>query len=98
MPSDATLRYRPWIGSISGSISGIFRSICGCRSFHDVHRSMKRSRILHGRERIAFENKTWDAHEHGEEIVIERLGIFAEKSRPDFMTRAKSKDAPDVEP
>jgi len=59
---------------------------------------MKRSRILHGRECIAFENETWNSHEHGEEVMIERLGIFAEESRPDFMTRTKSKDAADVEP
>ena len=43
---------------------------------------MQRSRVLHRDERVAFEYECWDAHEHREEVVVERLWIAAEKLRP----------------
>src|SRR5881397_3098118 len=64
---------------------------------HDVHRSMKGSRILHRHKRVAFEHEPGNAHQHGEHVVIERLGMLAEESGPYLGRCSKTKSATHIE-
>ena len=52
---------------------------------------MKRSRVLHGHERVALQNEAGHAHQHREHVVIEGLGWIAEEPPPDVGAGAKAK-------
>src|SRR5687767_7138355 len=67
-------------------------------SFHDVHRPVQSTSVLHRCQRVAFEDESWYAHEHGEDVVVERLRCPAEKLLPDLCARAEAEGARYVEP
>ena len=60
---------------------------------HDLHRTMQRPRVLHRDERVAFEHEAGDAHQHREDIVIQRLGRMAQIPPPDVRAGAKTECA-----
>src|SRR3954469_19522331 len=65
---------------------------------HDVHRAVERARVLHRDKRVALEHESGYAHEHGKEVVIQRLRRLAQEARPDVLARAKPESASCVDP
>jgi len=58
---------------------------------------MQGPRVLHGHERVAFEDESGTPHQHCEKVVIEGFGILLEKSGPDLRARSKPKGASNIE-
>ena len=61
------------------------------------HGPMQRPRVLHGDERVALEDEAGDAHQHREDVVIERLGRIAEEPAPDLGARSEAKGTRRIE-
>ncbi len=64
---------------------------------HHSHRTVQRTRMLHGDQRVALEHEAWHAHQHREHVMIERLGWVAEKAPPDVGGGAEAERARHVE-
>src|SRR5215831_8338060 len=79
-------KYLPTIGS-----KGI--TTLAAEGPHEVHRAMQRAGVLHRDERVALEHEARHAHEHREEVVIERFRLRAEEARPDLFARAEAERA-----
>ena len=48
---------------------------CGVAAVaHQIHSPMERPGVLHRDERVALEHKAGHAHQHRENVVVERLG------------------------
>src|SRR5687767_2094696 len=58
---------------------------------------MKRARVLHRHQRVAFEHEARHAHQHGEDIVVERLWWIGEETTPDVGAGAKPECARRIE-
>jgi len=59
---------------------------------------MQRAGVLHRDERVAFQHEAGHAHQHREDVVIERLGRVGKEAAPDVGAGAKPERARDVEP
>src|SRR5579864_601832 len=59
---------------------------------------MQGARILHGNEAVALQAEFRHAHEHGEEVVIERRRIEAQELFPDLDRRSEAECSAHIEP
>ena len=64
---------------------------------HDVHHPVQRPGILHGDQRIAFEHQVGHAHDHGEDVVIERRRHRLEEVLPELVRSAQAEAGAHVE-